>query len=186
MVELIVFDVDGTLAKIYTLQILPGVQPFFDLLYRSGCEKRPKIAIATNQGGVGMRYWMEQENFGKPGGYPTEEEVNERMHGLIEALGAPKDLPVYVAYRYRNLVGKWGPIPAGKEDAPRWRPEWRKPSGGMLLQAMQDAGASPETTLFVGDRKDDKGAAKDAGCRFEWAKDFFARDWSGCGALEDL
>jgi histidinol phosphatase-like enzyme len=186
MIELIVFDVDGTLAKIYTLKILPGVQEFFDLLYRSGCEPRPKVAIATNQGGVGLRYWMEQNNFGHPDKYPSEESIDARICGLLQALGADPDLPVYVAFRYKNLLGQWSPVPAGKEDAPRWNPTWRKPSAGMLLQAMQDAGTVPLHTLFVGDRKDDRNAALAAGCKFEWASDFFSRDWSSCETLAKL
>jgi HAD superfamily hydrolase (TIGR01662 family) len=186
MTALIIFDVDGTLAKIYTLRVLPGVKEFFDLVYRCGCEPHLKIAIATNQGGVGLRYWMEQEDFGNPDKYPSEESIEERMRGLIDALGAEPELPVYVSYRYQNREGRWGPVPPERENAPRWDPSWRKPASGMLLQAMQDFGVSPEQTLFVGDSEDDQNAAQAAGCHFTWANEFFSREWSGCDDLNNL
>ncbi len=185
MKRLIVFDVDGTLAKIYTLHLLPRVQDFFRLVYNN-CVETPKIAIATNQGGVGMRYWMEQEGWGKPHKYPTVDEIEERLRGLVEALGAPIDLPVYVAFRYKNREGQWAPVPPEYADDPRWEQDWRKPLPGMLLQAMRDANAAPQETLFVGDSEDDRGAAAAAGCAFEWAESFFSRDWRDCNDLGEI
>ncbi len=55
-IKLVIFDVDGTLAEQFTLELLPGVEQFFQLLLQGGCSQAPKAAIATNQGGVGMRY----------------------------------------------------------------------------------------------------------------------------------
>lgn len=186
MKRLIVFDVDGTLAKIYTLHLLPRVEDFFRLVYRGDCPAAPKIAIATNQGGVGMRYWMEQEGWGKPAKYPTVTEIEERLRGLVEALGAPHDLPVYVAFRYKNREGQWAPVPPEMGADPRWQQDWRKPMPGMLLQAMRDAGVTPEETLFVGDSEDDRGAAEAAGCAFDWAETFFTRGWRDCQALGEI
>jgi D-glycero-D-manno-heptose 1,7-bisphosphate phosphatase len=50
----------------------------------------------------------------------------------------------------------------------------RKPAPGMLLKAMQQLGASPEATTFVGDRATDAAAAHAAGVRFVRAAEFFA------------
>ena len=49
----------------------------------------------------------------------------------------------------------------------------RKPGPGMLLEAMDHFGVSPESTLFVGDRAEDQGAAQAAGTSFVWAWEFF-------------
>jgi hypothetical protein len=38
----------------------------------------------------------------------------------------------------------------------------------------------------VGDREDDRGAARSAGCAFEWAEDFFGKPWHSCKELERL
>jgi len=184
--ELIIFDVDGTLAKAYTLDLLPKVKDFFDLVFQQDCPDRPKIVIATNQGGVGMRYWMERNNFGDPEHYPTEESIAGRMQALVSALGGGADLPVYTSFNYLNRQGHWAPVPPDRRDDPRWSQGWRKPAPGMLLQAMRDAGVGPKQTLFVGDSQDDQDAARAAGCAFAAADTFFEREWSSCTGLADF
>ena len=183
MLELIIFDVDGTLAKKYTLDLLPGAREFFDLALNHGCPQALKLAIATNQGGVGMRYWMESRGFGKPEKYPTQSSIEERMRYLAEMLNPAKQLPVYVSFSYRTKGGKYAPIPQGQSENSSWRRDWRKPEPGMLIQAMQDAGAAPADTLYVGDSPDDQRAAQAAGCHFAWAGEFFSHTWQDC---EDL
>ena len=185
-IKLIVFDVDGTLAEKYSVVLLPGVSRFFDLLIQGDCPNAPKTAIATNQGGVGMRYWMEQGGFGKPGKFPTVNQIDMRMKELVELIGRGSSIPVYASYRFQTKQGKWAPVPPEETENPNWEQEWRKPLPGMLIQAMQDAGTAPHETLFVGDREDDRGAAQSAGCAFGWANDFFARSWSSCDQLERL
>lgn len=185
MIRLIIFDVDGTLAVKYTLNLLPGVAEFFQLALNEECAPGLRLAIATNQGGVGMRYWMETGNFGSPKRYPTLHQIERRMAGLKKKLGSDA-IPVYVSFRYKDDAGQWAPVPPGEESNPRWSMAWRKPEPGMLLQAMQDAGVSAEETLFVGDSPDDHGAAKAAGCLFMGASAFFGRDWSNCETLSHL
>lgn len=185
-ISLVIFDVDGTLAESFTLNLLPRVKDFFDLIFQAGCPQRPKIAIATNQGGVGLRYWMELRHFGKPESYPTEESITNRLRDLVSALVGDTTLPVYTSFRYRNKQGNWSPVPADRVKDPRWSETWRKPEPGMLLQSMLDASVGPEQTLFVGDSQDDRDAARAAGCSFMDASTFFARDWSSCAELMRL
>lgn len=185
MIRLIIFDVDGTLAVKYTLNLLPGVAEFFELALDEDCAPGLRLAIATNQGGVGMRYWMETGNFGRPKRYPTLSQIERRMAGLMKKLGS-EHIPVYVSFRYQDKEGQWAPVPPGEEANPRWSATWRKPEPGMLLQAMLDAGVSAEETLFVGDSPDDHGAARAAGCLFIGAEAFFSRDWSNCETLVNL
>ena len=53
----------------------------------------------------------------------------------------------------------------------------RKPAPGMLLRIMRHCGVSAAETLFVGNAAIDADAARRAGVRFAWARDFFG--WSG-------
>ena len=115
------------------------------------------FAIATNQGGVGLRHWMEQGGFGDPESLPTQAEIEQRIEGarlLIEQVtGRP--CKSYVCYRYQSKSsGKWSPIPPGRENEPQWSVEWRKPDSGMLLQAMRDAGIDTDAWMseLAGDR----------------------------------
>ncbi len=185
-IALVIFDVDGTLAKPYTLELLPQVREFFALVLQPGCAGRPKVAIATNQGGVGMRYWMERNAFGSPEKYPTEDSIAGRLRELVSALGGDHNLLVYTSFRYRSDRGAWSPAPPERAGDPRWSKAWRKPEPGMLLQAMQDARVEPEQTLFVGDSEDDRGAARAAGCAFMEAGEFFSQAWAGCADLKRL
>src|SRR5947209_9812445 len=52
-------------------------------------------------------------------------------------------------------------------------PRWRKPQPGMLIVACGAANVSPEDTLFVGDRPEDKEASENAGTSFQWAWEYF-------------
>ena len=190
--QLIVFDVDGTLAEKYTLNLLPGVLPFFQLAFQGGCPAVPLLALATNQGGVGMRYRMEKQHWGKPQQYPTEREIEERLAGLADLLAGSAragEMAAYASYNYQDKQGRSSPVPPGKEHDPRWREDWRKPEPGMLRQAMQDAGVDPSQALYVGDSEDDRSAAKAAGCAFAWAHTFFdpaARPWDGCDSFAQI
>ena len=49
----------------------------------------------------------------------------------------------------------------------------KKPKPGMLLDIMHKFDIPPKQTLFVGDMEWDLEAARRAGVRFMWAKDFF-------------
>jgi HAD superfamily hydrolase (TIGR01662 family) len=182
--QMVIFDVDGTLAEKYILDLLPGVEDFFRLINGSSCAAKPKVAIATNQGGVGMRHWMELQGFGNPEKYPTQADIEERMRKLTQLLLLDSEAGIYAAYRYRNREGKWSPVPPEGKDNPRWSKDWRKPNPGMLLQAMQDADVAAADTLFIGDSPDDQDAARAAGCDFQWAETFFPRHWATCEDLE--
>jgi HAD superfamily hydrolase (TIGR01662 family) len=181
--KLIIFDADGTLAERDTGELLPGVRAYFRKFARLGPDARSQIAIATNQGGVGMRHQMESGGWGEPAKYPTQEQIEkaypQRMRNLLEEI--PHRL--YIAYAFQDRRGRWSPVPPGQEQNPRWGREWRKPSPGMLLQAMADAEVPPAETLMVGDREDDRLAAQRAGCHFQWAADFFA-PYTGQGSAE--
>jgi len=169
MITLHIFDLDGTLCDRDSDALLPGVAEWFATHPNDAC------AIATNQGGVGLRRWMETGGFGEPNKYPTQAQVEDRMAAVETAIAHHRSPPdIYVAFAYQAKSGAWSPIPPDGQDDPRWLPGWRKPNPGMILQAMSDAGISdPAQVLLVGDREEDRQTAEAAGVGFQWAWEFF-------------
>ena len=167
-IHLIIFDADGTLIARDSGQLLPGVAEYSSLLNHPGCRNRPALAVATNQGGPACR------DAGWGDHYPALAQVESRYGALAAQLGAR----LYMSLIYIDKSGGIY-IPAGlPADDPRLSLSWRKPQPGMLRQAMLDAGALPQNTLFIGDSPDDQAAARAAGCAFIFAQKFFARGWT--------
>lgn len=171
---LIIFDVDGTIANRDEDRLLPEARDFFKLLYQwSAVAPLPKLALATNQGGVALRLWMEEAGWGEPEKYPTLEAVQIRLHAIQQQI--PLSTMLYTAYAYQTQKTKeWAPVPIQFAGQPEWGRAWRKPNGGMIQQAMVDSGIqNPQKVLFVGDRPEDQGAATAAGVGFVWVKQFW-------------
>lgn len=172
--KLIIFDVDGTLADRETSTLLPGVFQWFEQFGNDYL-----VALATNQGGVGLRRWMEVAGFGEPEKFPTQEDVEDHIQKVIDQLPDRQQSirqRVQMCFAYQSKkTGRWAPTPAGFEDDPRWNHNNRKPSGGMLIDAMRSANVNPLETLMIGDRDEDALASEDAGTEFQWADDFFGR-----------
>jgi HAD superfamily hydrolase (TIGR01662 family) len=175
--DLYIFDLDNTLVRAWTTELLPGVEEWFRSI-PSG--EMPRIGIASNQGGVGLRHWIKVAKL-KPSSktrYPTVEEVEENIRQVAVHIidkWAPI-IQVRVCYAYQSKKGHWSPTPEGEEDNLCWHPGWRKPSPGMLLDIMATTDVSPSKTLMVGDQETDKQAAEAAGCDFAWAHEFFGRE----------
>ena len=168
--KLIVFDVDGTLAANNETELLPGVAAWRE------AHPDQAITLCSNQGGVGLRLWMEEGGFGDPQQYPTEASINARLRHIANLM----DTDYYVCFAYQSKKsGKWSPTPIGGEALIEWNPRYRKPAPGMLLRAMMDFGADPSDTLMVGDGDEDQQAAQAAGCRFTRADEFFGRVTTG-------
>lgn len=166
--KLIIFDLDGTLAERQG-DILPGVREWF-----ANHKELHNFAIATNQGGVGLRYWMEKDGFGDPSKYPTEDEVWAHLARVCGQLD--DQMRCFVSFAYQAKSGNWSPVPDRGIDPEQWKRDSRKPAPGMLLDAMRSYDATVSKTLMVGDSEEDQQAAQAAGCAFQWAKDFFSRD----------
>ena len=183
-ITLLCLDVDGTIVESNTSSVLlPCFVKFLSKLDPAVV----KIALVTNQGGVGLRHWMRAGSFGDPSSLPSQEEVEARILSIREKISSifSGQLACFMAFRYQSKgdasAGKaprWGPVPfSGKEDV-RWKQEWRKPNPGMLLEAMKWAGLSifnKSCSLMVGDMDSDEGAARNAGIKFQRAPEFFMR-----------
>jgi len=167
--ELLIFDLDGTLAEFQTGKILPNVQSFFDKTDLS----KHKLALASNQGGVGLHYWMKSERFGNPDNYPTVEQIDSHIGNILAELG--HEWLIYVSYAYQSRKSqRWSPIPIGvTQYKERWSIHWCKPNAGMLLQAMNDTGIPASKTLMIGDWEEDRIAAERALVDFVQADVFF-------------
>lgn len=190
--KLFIFDVDGTLVEKFSCMFLGGVEEW------RAANPDAMCAIATNQGGVGLNYWMKTGGFGNPDAYHDEPTVMKRINKIAELLAIPAER-VYVAFRYQSQkTGQWSPtpydndiaakliVPAHQQDTisllyeehmPRgWRKDWRKPQAGMLLAAMNDAVVGVGETVFIGDSVDDRNAARATSIPFINANSFFGRE----------
>ncbi len=152
-----IFDMDGTLISSYmdapgkryaSWEVLPGRAEALRALREQG----HWIAVATNQAGVAF-------------GHVTESQVTRKIAAVVAALGLPVETSVAVcfahaqakAYRYNN------PRAVAR----------RKPSGTMLREIMEETGIRDDVT-YVGDKPEDRAAARDASISFRQADDFFA------------
>ena len=97
---------------------------------------RCRLAVVTNQQGIGLGY------------FDTEAfiSVNQRM---LQLLG-PHEIRIARVYHCPHSMA---------DDCP-----CRKPRGGMLRRAMEEASMTPEQTFLLGDTPVDLAAAQDAGC----------------------
>jgi len=180
--DLLLFDLDGTLVEKFTSNLLPGVEKFFRELNNAVTSQEgftiPAFAICTNQGGVGLRYWMEERGFGEPEKYPTTKEFMRRFWDMCNKLMFFNDPTLYVCYRYKTADGEWSPCPYPRTSGGNLQGSrvLRKPNPGMLFQAMISFDALPDRTAMIGDSEEDIGAARVAGCTFIPAGYFF-RGW---------
>lgn len=172
----IIFDIDGTLADRDTNVLLPGVLKWFEQ------HNAPiRIALATNQGGVGLRYWMVRDGFGQPDNFPDQRDAENHVQAVINQLPErfrdELDLYTLICFAYQSKKsGKWCPVPEGHEDDWQWSPAYRKPAPGMLRRIMSEFHIMPNLALMVGDGEEDKQAAEAAGCDFMGAWEFFGRE----------
>jgi len=156
--KLYIFDVDGTLVRPKSggefrktaddWQWLPGRLERLKQLKADG----KFIRFATNQGGVAFDYLKEHE-------------VQNEFTNMSAEIGYPRWKNItHVCFTHpKSTIGKY----AGPND------NRRKPGSGMLLEAMRHEDVKPEETIMIGDRPEDEQAAKNCGCDFMWADDFF-------------
>jgi D-glycero-D-manno-heptose 1,7-bisphosphate phosphatase len=137
---LVLLDRDGTLIRNVpflhdpeNVEILPGVIDGLLKLQAAGM----RLAIVTNQQGIGLGYYTVQDFIA----------VNQR---LLRELGA-RGVRISKIYFCPHSLGE--------------QCSCRKPATGMIVRAMRDFGVAPEQTFLVGDSNDDMQAGADAGCQ---------------------
>lgn len=190
--DLFIFDLDDTLVprdRGYLLEYRADV-----LIALARRKPAARWAIVTNQGGVGVRYWMESQGWGEPAKYPTEEQAWQRLMGICHFiedvvryatdergrrlwLPKPEIVPLAAFAFCSERAQAWGPEPESVLHKDSWRHDWRKPEPGMLLRAIEITGAT--NPLMIGDLSEDRAAAKAAGIEFMDAGEFFGlRNWT--------
>jgi len=137
---LVLLDRDGTLIRNVPflhdpakVEILPGV--IDGLLNLQAAELR--LAIVTNQQGIGLGYYTMQDFIN----------VNQR---LLRELGA-REVRISKIYFCPHSLGT--------------QCSCRKPATGMINRAMREFGVAPAQTFLIGDSDDDMQAGADAGCQ---------------------
>ena len=137
---LVLLDRDGTLIRNVPflhdpakVEVLPGVIDGLLQLQAAGL----RLAIVTNQQGIGLGYYSVQDFIA----------VNQR---LLRELGA-RGIRISKIYFCPHSLGE--------------QCSCRKPATGMITRAMRDFGTAPEQTFLIGDSDEDMQAATDAGCR---------------------
>jgi rfaE bifunctional protein nucleotidyltransferase chain/domain len=137
---LVLLDRDGTLIRNVPflhdpakVEILPGVIDGLLKLQAAGL----RLAIVTNQQGIGLGYYSVQDFIA----------VNQR---LLRELGA-HGVRISKIYFCPHSLGE--------------QCSCRKPATGMITRAMRDFEVEAERTFLVGDSDDDMQAGADAGCQ---------------------
>jgi D-glycero-D-manno-heptose 1,7-bisphosphate phosphatase len=137
---LILLDRDGTLIRNVPflhdpakIEILPGVIDGLLKLQAAGL----RLAIVTNQQGIGLGYYTVQDFIA----------VNQR---LLRELGSAGIRISKIYFCPHSLAEQCS---------------CRKPATGMITRAMREFGIAPEQTFLVGDSDDDMQAGADAGCQ---------------------
>ncbi len=137
---LVLLDRDGTLIRNIPflhepdkVELLPGVAEGLVELQQVGF----RLAIVTNQQGIGLGYYGMQEFIA----------VNQRLLALLNRHG----VVIWKIYFCPHSMAE--------------NCSCRKPMPGMLLRAMEDSGLAAEDCYLIGDTAADIEAAHAAGCR---------------------
>lgn len=165
-IRLVLFDLDQTLTESISGKTFP--QTVDDRKWMPGRLERLRelreqgklTAIITNQGGAA---W----------GIFEPNEMTRYLTNLAESV----DLGgVFVCYHDASEKARNSPRTIASLTLPDlYKGKWerRKPGPGMILEAMDHFGVSPEHTLMVGDRPEDEKSALAAGTSFAWAWQYF-------------
>jgi D-glycero-D-manno-heptose 1,7-bisphosphate phosphatase len=128
--KVVILDRDGTLVLDRGYMDDPALLEFepcaADAL-RWWHEHGYRLVVITNQSGVGRGF------------FPVErvEEMNVRLHAMVEALGVRLERIYYCPHR------------------PDAGCDCRKPAPGLLSQAASDLGFNPRRTVVIGDKESD-------------------------------
>lgn len=171
---ILAFDYDGTLVEDWTAKPLPGVREALGCIPSS-----KKTAIITNQSGP---VWRGVTGLRK---YPSVDDIAQRLaRGLLALEWWPthiliathtgrtektyRDGAALVTVLLRETLHDLGLTQTVTSD----HPDWRKPGPAMLEAFAHWYRVSAHDVLHVGDMEADEQAARAAGTRFQWAKEW--------------
>lgn len=134
-----IIDNQGDLGDPKEVTIIHGVSDAITSLADAGW----LIIVVTNQAGVAR-------------GAFSEEDI-KIVHEYIDSLVGPIDRYYYCCHHPEGVLEQW-----------RATHPWRKPSPGMLLQAIEDFEIDVEASWMIGDTARDIQAGQAAGCKTIW------------------
>jgi len=127
--KLWLLDVDGTVVKPHTNEVLEGVREWIATLDPD----QNLFAFVTNNGQVGLRFWIESAGgFGKTDAekaqsladatekYPTKFEAAIRIEEIGHDLFGDRFVwAQFLSFRYQSKAGNWSPTPYDATEAER-------------------------------------------------------------------
>jgi|ERR1041385_262852 HAD superfamily hydrolase (TIGR01662 family) len=163
--SLYLFDLDSTLTEsisgktfpenMHDRQLMSGRQEKIEELHVQG----KKLCVVTNQGGAA---W----------GFVDTGKFTLWLENFCNVLDIDK---FFICYRDTGEKARASERTIKELTVPEYYKDWdrRKPGPGMLIEAMDHFNVSRENTLMVGDREEDRLAAENCGCSFQWSWEFF-------------
>ena len=134
-----IIDNQGDVGDPKDVTIIPGVADAISSLSNAGW----LVLVVTNQAGVAR-------------GVFTEDDITIG-HDYIDTLIGPIERYYYCCHHPEGDLEEW-----------RASHPWRKPSPGMLLQAIEDYDIDVEASWMIGDTLRDIQAGQAAGCKTIW------------------
>lgn len=180
--DVLIFDVDDTIVQRWTTNLLRNRAQRLADLKKQG----KKIYLATNQGGPAYHAWHYNRRSGRAGEYPAFIKTIGMMADIAQTTGAER---CYVALHpgpedvAREIFERMTTSPdqvmylIGDKIRASYRLDWRKPSGVMLLNVIDETSAEKGRCAYVGNETKDQLAAEAAGVRFLDSDEFFLGGW---------
>tara|TARA_B100001027_G_scaffold195113_1_gene151286 strand:+ start:768 stop:1271 length:504 start_codon:yes stop_codon:yes gene_type:complete len=154
MIKTFFFDRDGVLIKNYgyvyepsKVKWLKGSIPAIRYLNK----KKIKVAVITNQSGIGRGYFTEKDL----------EKFHLFLNKNLKTYGAKIDDFFHCPYHPKAKIKKY-----------RKKTNLRKPGNGMLLKAIKKYKINPNQCFMIGDEKKDFLSAKKTKIKFEYKKKY--------------
>jgi histidinol phosphatase-like enzyme len=147
------------------IEVLPGRIEKITVL---AAQPRARFALVTNQGGVAF-------------GYQTVEQAWRKVGGVVAAFSGFLTRPVTLHVAMGHPKATIDPYRHVHE----LTPDYRKPGGGMIIEAIERHRADTSSAVFVGDMDSDELAALAAGVPYYDAEEFFNGDQGEAGNLAE-
>lgn len=177
-IKVIIFDVDGTIVKPWSAELLHGRKQKLEQLQAEG----KRLFLASNQGGPAYHAWYALKNSGREREYPSLIKTAMRMESIRSQISAER---CYIALhpgvddiaedlfermqtdRTQQLSFMENRVVAS------YLLRWRKPRGEMLRQVLEDIEVKQKNAIYIGDKEIDMSAAQDAGIQYMDTDEFF-------------
>lgn len=177
-IKIIILDIDGTIVKPWSAELLHGRKRKLEQLRAEG----KRLFMASNQGGPAFHAWHAIKNSGRKREYPALTNVVETMESIRTQIGAEK---CYIALHpgqddiANDLMEKMQIDPThpisfmGGRVMASHLLEWRKPRAGMIEQIMNETKVALHEAIYVGNQTTDFDAARAAGIGYADTDEFF-------------